>query len=112
MDYNSSNVMIISKITVNLRLNQQLKYIIAKNCVLPFKKWVYLNHEGRFGFNSGSRTKSNSKGKLYLLILPRGVYILCLLENNGGIAARVIIYKGLWFADHKFSQQPPLTPIR
>lgn len=85
--------MIISKITVNLRLNQQLKYIIAKNCVLPFKKWVYLNHEGRFGFNSGSRTKSNSKGKLYLLILPRGVYILCLLENNGEIAARVIIYK-------------------
>lgn len=70
MDYNSSNVMIISKIIVNLRLNQQLKYIIAKNCVLPFKKWVYLNHEGRCGLNSGSRTNSNSKGKLYLLHDP------------------------------------------
>lgn len=56
--------------------------------------------------------RTQKENSTFYMILPRGVYILCLLENNGGIAVAVIIYKGLWFADHKFSQQPPLTPIR
>ena len=54
--------------------------------------------------------RTQKENSTFYMFLPQGVYILCLLENNGEIAARVIIYKR--FADHKFSQQPPLTPIR
>ena len=37
--------------------------------------------------------RTQKENSTFYMILPRGVYILCLLENNGGIAAAVVIYK-------------------
>lgn len=36
--------------------------------------------------------RTQKENSTFYMFLPRGVYILCLLENNGEIAARVIIY--------------------
>lgn len=37
--------------------------------------------------------RTQKENSTFYMILLRGVYILCLLENNGGIAAAVIINK-------------------
>lgn len=37
--------------------------------------------------------RTQKENSTFYMFLPRGVYILCQLENNGEIAARVIIYK-------------------